>query len=87
MVLKRKDFRLISRIDVSVDNMLYDGDGATERYELRVEKTKETLIIKKYSGKDSEAFRSAIRRRKEFALRSRDLMWVLRGVGCQEDFY
>ncbi|EIW61135.1 uncharacterized protein TRAVEDRAFT_43962 [Trametes versicolor FP-101664 SS1] len=74
MVLKRKDFRLISRIDVSVDNMLYDGDGATERYELRVEKTKETLIIKKYSGKDSEAFRSAIRRRKEFALRSRDLM-------------
>lgn len=72
MVLKHKDFRLISRIDV-VDNMVYDGD-ATERYELRVEKIKETLIIKKYSGKDSEAFRSAIRRRKEFALRSRDHM-------------
>lgn len=72
MVLKHKDFQLISRIDV-VDNMVYDGD-ATERYELRVGKTKETLIIKKYSGKDSEAFRSAIRRRKEFALRSRDHM-------------
>lgn len=72
MVLKHKDFRLISRIDV-VDNMVYDGD-ATERYELRVQKIKETLIIKKYSGKDSEAFRSAIRRRKEFALRSRDHM-------------